>query len=189
MYRSGVFRVCHLFRMCYVIKLKKIVLESRSYSAGAVYPSSDQADVFGSVISDNGELTEDTSESNCELSSRSNSRCLRGRSPAPKAVSYADTSMAIPSRPPTRTRRNTDSETTLMNNHECANHKTANAKQNSVTTPSSKSDGNICSSRMMNNVPHSHSQNLGKHYQNQQCCSGFGTGNRHRFHSNACIIV
>lgn len=72
----------------------------------------------------------------------------------------------------------------MLNNHEYSAH-----NKLKVIPSESKSDGDICSSKTANNVFHSHSQNFGKQYHNQQCCAGFGSGHRHRFHSNACTII
>lgn len=59
--------------------------------------------------------------------------------------------------------------------------------------PTSKSDSNIVDSKNEMNH-HASGSNKGNHYwkhdhHHQQCCSGFGSGSRHRFQSNACIIV
>lgn len=168
-----------------------IFTESRSYSAGAVYPSSDPADVFGSMVSDSGEYTEDNSDDNSDLSRPRRSPSLRSSIRSPKMnpcsmeVSLTAQSGPLPSAPSifVGQYKHRDSDKHLLNNCECS-------AQNKVKIPSgSKSDGDICSSKTANNVFHSHSQNFGKQYQNQQCCAGFGGGNRHRFHSNACTIV
>lgn len=167
--------------------------ESRSYSAGAVYPTSDPAFVFGSVVSDSGEYTEDNSDDNGDLNRSRRSSSLKSSIRLPKINPCAAEISLTPQGGPLSPApgilvgqyKHRDSDQHMMlNNHECS------ALSDKVKVPSgSKSDGDICSGKTANNVFHSHSQNFRKQYHNQQCCGGFGGANRQRFHSNACTIV
>lgn len=62
------------------------------------------------------------------------------------------------------------------------------------TLSTSKSDGDLVDSKTEVNhckSGNSSGNNFSKHdhHNHQQCCTGFGSGSRHRFQSNACEIV
>lgn len=153
------------------------------------------------MVSDSGDEccsnNDNSDDNNCELNIRSRrSSSLKSsiRPPKINPCAAAEISLTAQGGPLTPAPgilvgqyKHRDSDQHMLNHHECNTY-------NKVKVPSgSKSDGDICGGKTANNVfhshGHSHSQNFGKQYHNQQCCAGFGSGNRHRFHSNACTIV
>ncbi|KAJ3631454.1 hypothetical protein MTP99_012583 [Tenebrio molitor] len=199
------------------VKHSQSTRELRSNSAGAVYGMCDPADIFGSMILDNSPIKEDNDNASCQLqrsttvpSSHNKKTFLREVSlvaqgspltspPAILLSNHIEKTQKTPLKENASDKKDKDNNQVSRleigksmydyakkldgkKSEKCGNHK---------EIPMSKSDGDLQGKKgLMNNLSNSHNQHLNKshHHHQHQCCSGFGSGNRHRFQSNACVI-
>lgn len=155
-----------------------MVPELRSNSAGAVYSLCDPAEIFGSAIFD-------------QLPKEEKSLCQMIRSTtipsANNKKEYIQEISLVAQGPPFKPTIKVvlDEKDAAKAQHEFGKsmHEYAKKNLNSKEIPASKSEGNLQSKKLLNN----HHLNKAHHHHHQhQCCSGFGSGSRHR--SNACVI-
>lgn len=169
----------------------------RSNSAGAVYGMRDPADVFGSMVLDHSPIKEDIDKSTHHLH---RSPTLAHRNAFAEEVSLVAQGSPLKSPPAIFLSNHTEKSPKKERDNNQVSHyefgksmynyakRKAEKAVNHSDIPISKSDGDLQGKKaLVNNLSNSH-LNKSHHHHQHQCCSGFGTGNRHRFQSNACVI-
>lgn len=157
----------------------KHFVESRSNSAGCVFPRTDPADVFGSIICNN-ELNFTISES-FDPSSSTNDYTFQTSSPQ-KDKFASEISLTSQS---SLNFKATDESLSSENKSKAANPKllTDDVDEKKVPKKSMSVDDHLS-----NRLAQFSKEAQQKMQHNHQCCSGFGAGNR-RFHSDACSVM